>query len=237
MSKSGFFLSRSHIELVGIRDFQAKQGESRRDRDGWTVWSLDILLYRSFATLKCEHNAIFLSNGLISVATCVIGCFDVFYALWLAEKIRPRFSTNQKKIKLLRTNRISFLAVFPPLRNWFHNNITSRHFATWIGSGRLQRKWQYLYFPSTRSPSPQLNDVPTEITLSRLPCNKIRGTDFFRERMKQTIGYWKSAIWEVAAHRKFIYKLIEHSHASRDLKVISRRYLTDFKHLITCFGH
>ena len=37
MSKSGFFLSRSHIELVGIRDFQAKQGESRRDRDGWTV--------------------------------------------------------------------------------------------------------------------------------------------------------------------------------------------------------
>ena len=23
--------------LVGIRDFQAKQGESRRDRDGWTV--------------------------------------------------------------------------------------------------------------------------------------------------------------------------------------------------------
>ena len=122
MSKSGF--SYPDQILVGIRDFQAKQGESRRDRDGWTVWSLDILLYRSFATLKCEHNAIFLSNGLISVATCVIGCFDVFYALWLAEKIRPRFSTNQKKIKLLRTNRISFLAVFPPLRNWFHNNIT-----------------------------------------------------------------------------------------------------------------
>ena len=113
----------------------------------------------------CEHNAIFLSHRLIFVATCVIGCFGVFYALWLAEKIRPRFSTNQKKIKLLRTNRISFLAVFPPLRNWFHNNITSRHFATWLGSGRLQRKWQYLYFPSPRSPSPQLNDVPTEITL------------------------------------------------------------------------
>ena len=139
--------------LVGIRDFQAKQGESWRDRDGWTVWSLDIYLYRSFATLKCEHNVIFLSNGLIFVATCVIGCFDVFYALWLAEKIRPRFSTNQKKIKLLRTNRISFLAVFPPLRNWFHNNITSRHFATWIGSGRLQRKWQYLYFPAHDRPS------------------------------------------------------------------------------------
>ena len=172
--------------LVGIRDFQAKQGESWRDRDGWTVWSLDIYLYRSFATLKCEHNVIFLSNGLIFVATCVIGCFDVFYALWLTEKIRQRFSTNQKKIKLLRTNRISFLAVFPPLRNWFHNNITSRHFATWIGSGRLQRKWQYLYFLSPRSPSPQLNDVPTEITLSRLPCNKIRGSDLFRKRMKQT---------------------------------------------------
>ena len=139
--------------LVGIRDFQAKQGESWRDRDGWTVWSLDIYLYRSFATLKCEHNVIFLSNGLIFVATCVIGCFDVFYALWLAEKIRPRFSTNQKKIKLIRTNRISFLAVFPPLRNWFHNNITSRHFATWIGSGRLQRKWQYLYFPAHDRPS------------------------------------------------------------------------------------
>ena len=27
--------------LVGIRDFQAKSGESRRDRDGWTSWISD----------------------------------------------------------------------------------------------------------------------------------------------------------------------------------------------------
>ena len=37
MSESGFFLSQSHRVLVGIRDFQAKSGESRRDRDGWIV--------------------------------------------------------------------------------------------------------------------------------------------------------------------------------------------------------
>ena len=35
MSESGFFLSQLHRIPVGIRDFQAKSGESRRDGDGW----------------------------------------------------------------------------------------------------------------------------------------------------------------------------------------------------------
>ena len=37
MSESGYFLSQLHRILVGIREFQAKSGESRRDRDGWIV--------------------------------------------------------------------------------------------------------------------------------------------------------------------------------------------------------
>ena len=37
MSESVFFLSQLDRILVGIRDFQAKSGESRRDRDGWIV--------------------------------------------------------------------------------------------------------------------------------------------------------------------------------------------------------
>ena len=97
MSKSGFFLSRSHIELVGIRDFQAKQGESRRNRDGWTVWSLDILLYRSFATLKCEHNAIFLSNGLISVATWWLVVLTFFTLCDWLKKYVPGFRPIRRR--------------------------------------------------------------------------------------------------------------------------------------------
>ena len=153
MSESGFFLSRSHIG----RDsgFSSKIGRNST----WSGWLDSLITWYTIVPLICYFKMwtqcySVLSHRLISVATCVIGCFDVFYALWLTEKIRQRFSTNQKKIKLLRTNRISFLAVFPPLRNWFHNNITSRHFATWLGSGRLQRKWWYLYFPSPRSPLP-----------------------------------------------------------------------------------
>ena len=37
MSESGYFLSQLHRILVGIRKFQAKSGDSRRDRDGWIV--------------------------------------------------------------------------------------------------------------------------------------------------------------------------------------------------------
>ena len=65
--------------------------------------------------------------------------------------------------------------------------ITSRHFATLLGSGRLQSKWQCFYSIFLI----KTTCFGSEITLSRLPCNKIRGSNFFTERIKQTMDMEK----------------------------------------------
>ena len=95
MSKSGFFLSRSHIGWDS--GFSSKAGRIST----WSGWLDSLITWYTTVPLicyfKCEHNAIFLSHRLISVATCVIGCFDVFTLCDWLKKYVPGFRPIRRR--------------------------------------------------------------------------------------------------------------------------------------------